>query len=58
MKEEPENKYLDILDSELLPQYSDAILILSQYEGALKSFKQRYYGWDSFEGKNMWNLTS
>ncbi len=31
MEGEPEYKYLDLLDDETLPQYSDAILILSQY---------------------------
>lgn len=45
MKDEPEGRYLDLLDDESLPQYSDAILILSQYEGALSGFHSRYHGW-------------
>jgi len=49
LKGEPERKYLDLLDDETLPQYSDAILILSQYEGALKAFRERHYGWDGSE---------
>jgi hypothetical protein len=56
MEEEPEYKYLDMLDNEMLPQYSDAILILSQYEGALKGFKERYYGYDPSEHENRWNI--
>ena len=56
MKEEPEYKYLDMLDEDMLPQYSDATLILSQYEGALKSFKKRYYGWDDFAQEDRWNI--
>ena len=44
-KDEPEGKYLDLLDDEALPQYSDAILILSQYEGALHGFHERHHGY-------------
>ncbi|HEX2554929.1 MAG TPA: hypothetical protein VHL98_14610 [Microvirga sp.] len=46
-------KYLDLLDDELLPQYSDAILIMSQYEGALNSFRERHFGWsDAIRGSS------
>jgi hypothetical protein len=40
---EPEAKYLDLLDDEALPQYSDVLLILSQYKAAAKSFHGRYH---------------
>ncbi len=43
LNEEPEGKYLDILDNDNLPQMSDAVLIMVQYETALSSFKKRYY---------------
>ncbi len=56
MEDEPEYKYLDMLDNELLPQYSDAIFTLSQYEGALKGFKERYFGYDSGALKHQWNI--
>jgi len=56
MKGEPEHKYLDLLDDEALPQYSDAILILSQYDGALKAFKERYYGYDNIIHEDTWNI--
>lgn len=54
MEGEPEYKYLDMLDNEMLPQYSDAILILSQYEGALKGFKGRYYVYSGISGGKEW----
>lgn len=54
MTGEPEHKYLDLLDSETLPQYSDTILILAQYEGALKGFKEKHFGWDNVEHKDRW----
>jgi len=36
-------KYLDILDDEMLPQYSDALIVMSQYQAALDAFRKRYY---------------
>ena len=56
INDEPEGRYLDLLDDEALPQYSDAILILSQYEGALSGFRSRYHGYVSSEGKNTWRI--
>lgn len=56
MSDEPEGRYLDLLDDEALPQYSDAILILSQYEGALSGFQSRYFGYVSSEHKHTWRI--
>lgn len=57
IKEEAEIKYLDLLDDDILPQYSDVLLTLSQYIAALKAFHDRYYRyfpgtghrWDTFD---------
>ena len=43
LDKEPEGKFLDVLDDENLPQTSDAVLIMCQYETALKAFKNKYY---------------
>lgn len=43
LDKEPEGKFLDVLDDENLPQTSDAVLIMCQYETALKAFKDKYY---------------
>src|ERR1700679_2132977 len=43
LADEPNSKYLDLLTDEELPQYSDVVLILSQYEAALRSFRTRYF---------------
>jgi hypothetical protein len=45
----PDHKYLDLLDDEALPQYGDAILVLSQYDGALRAFRSRHYGYYDYE---------
>lgn len=52
LKGEPNHKYLDLLDDETLPQYSDAILILAQHDGALKDFRNRHFGY--FGGDHQW----
>ena len=44
LQEEPEGKYLDSLDDEDLPQNSDAVLVMVQYEKALVAFRRRYHG--------------
>lgn len=50
-------KYLDLLDDDLLPQYSDILLIMSQYQAALSSFKGRYYYYDKGLGEWAWYAT-
>ena len=45
-------KYLDLLDDEVLPHYSDAILILSQHDGALQAFRERHFGF--YNGDSQW----
>jgi len=42
----PATEYLDLLDEDSLPDYSDAVLILSQYEAAMGSFSNRFRGHD------------
>jgi hypothetical protein len=54
LKGAPDHKYLDLLDDSALPQYSDAILILSQYEGALNAFRRRHYGFNGALGESGW----
>ena len=39
---EPEGKFLDLLDDSNLPQTSDAVLVMVQYETALQSFREKY----------------
>ena len=43
LDDEPEAKYLDLLDDEQLPQNSDAVLVMVQHETALAAFEKRYY---------------
>jgi hypothetical protein len=43
LKNEPTGKYLELLDDKTLPQMSDAVLTMVQFETALKAFRARYY---------------
>ena len=40
---EPEGKYLQALEDDSLPQVSDALMMMVQFDAALKSFKSRYH---------------
>lgn len=48
----PEFKYLDLLDDDALPQFSDALVVLAHYDGALKGFYKRH--WKYYMSKNQW----
>ncbi len=51
---EADSKYLDLVNDEDLPQYSDVVIILSQYSAAMDKFRYRYYGWDDINHDNRW----
>ncbi|GAB6854178.1 hypothetical protein [Asaia astilbis] len=42
LENEPEGKYLQRLESDDLPQVSDALLMMAQFNAALAAFKKRY----------------
>lgn len=54
MKNEPTAEYLDLLDEDTIPSYSDAVLIIAQFQAAMKQFKSTYYGRDSSYGSLRW----
>lgn len=43
LKADPEAKYLRRLEDEDLPQVSDALLMMAQFNAALDAFRKRYY---------------
>jgi hypothetical protein len=45
MKNEPTDEFLDLLDEDSLPSNSDSILIIGQFNAAMKQFRSKYYGW-------------
>jgi hypothetical protein len=50
LKDEPSVRYLDVLSDDDLPQYSDVIIILSQFVAAMNAFKEaRQHQDDSYQ---------
>lgn len=54
LKLEPERKYLDELDDEALPQASDAVFVMVQFETALKNFVSRYCSYVPVYERRTW----
>lgn len=44
LKNEPTADFLDLLDEDTIPSYSDAVLIIAQFQAAMKQFKSTYFG--------------
>jgi hypothetical protein len=42
LKDEPTISFLDLLDDETLPSYSDAILIIGQFKAAMDNYRSKY----------------
>lgn len=54
LKTESAGKYLEILEDEALPQVSDAVLTMVQFETALESFKDRYWKYVPAHTRSYW----
>lgn len=46
LKNEPTSSFLDLLDEDVIPSYSDSILIIAQFQSAMSQFKSLNYGYD------------
>lgn len=46
---EESHRFLDALNEDEMPTNSDVVLIISQYETAIKEFKSRYYLKDKYQ---------
>lgn len=58
LKDEETIKYLDQLEDDILPQYSDALVVMSQYKAALEAFYDRYWDrGDLLEDDGDWSTT-
>jgi hypothetical protein len=52
--DEANARYLDLLDEENLPQNSDVVLILGQFDAAMKGFHSKYHGYDPQISEHRW----
>lgn len=54
MRNEPTALFLDLLDEDTIPSNSDAILIISQFQAAMKQFKSSYHGQNEKFSRSRW----
>ncbi|SEN69910.1 hypothetical protein SAMN05192583_3350 [Sphingomonas gellani] len=56
VKSEPEGKYLERLEDDDLPQVSDALMMMAQFNAALDAFNKRYHRYVKvrFERQHRW----
>ncbi len=55
LKNEPTFSFLDLLDEDTIPSYSDSILIIAQFQSAMSQFKSTYRGRTTqYESSRRW----
>ncbi len=54
LKDELSYEFLDLLNEDDVPQYSDIVLVLSQWEAAMEQFHDTYYGYNRDYGEHRW----
>lgn len=55
LKNEPTISFLDLLDEDSIPSYSDSILIIAQFQSAMSQFKSTYRGMTTqYESSRRW----
>ncbi len=54
IEKDPSRDYVELLDEEELPQNSDAVLLLSQWQAALQQYKRRHFGRDGSHLPERW----
>ena len=57
LTDEPTIAFLDLLDDDNLPTNSDAVLIFSQYESAMKQFYDKYTYYNSASHSHDWSIS-
>jgi hypothetical protein len=46
LADDPSTRYLDLLEEDELPQNSDAVLVLTQWEAAVAQYRDKHQGFD------------
>lgn len=54
IEKDPSKDYVELLDEEELPQNSDVVLLLSQWQAALQQYKHRHFGRESSHTPERW----
>jgi len=51
---DPSRDFVELLDEESLPENSDVVLLLSQWQAALTQYKERHHGIDAVMNQRRW----
>jgi len=51
LSDEPTIEFLDLLEEDILPTNSDAVLIIGQYRKAMKQFEDKYHMYDGMKSR-------
>lgn len=54
LENDPSRDFVELLDEESLPENSDVVLLLSQWQAALGQYKSRHYGYDMVSNEQRW----
>jgi hypothetical protein len=54
IEKDPSKEYVELLDEDDLPQNSDVVLLLSQWQAALVQYKNRHFGRESSRAPERW----
>jgi hypothetical protein len=54
LEKDPSKNYVELLDEDELPQNSDVVLLLSQWQAALLQYKDRHFGRESSHEPERW----
>lgn len=57
LEDDASRGFVDMIDEESLPQNSDVVLVLSQWQAALTQYKAKHHGYDSPTGRHRWFTT-
>jgi hypothetical protein len=49
LNDDPTLEFLDLLDEEVFPTNSDAVLIISQFRAAMRQYREKHYVWTGIE---------
>jgi hypothetical protein len=55
LAKDPSLEFVELLEEETLPQNSDVVLLLSQWQAALHQYKQHHSVWDSVDHEDRWS---
>ncbi len=54
LENDPSRSFVELLDEDSLPENSDVVLLLSQWQAALAQYKARHYGHDKERYEERW----